>query len=131
MHAARMAAEGVPFGPERRGPGRWAGAAIGMLWLLIPVVDMFQSDPPAAHVVFGLGGLAAFMWLYLARVMRWRCSDREAIITVIAMGAIATVLTLFERQTWALVSVDAGAAGGLRPPPRLNATSVAVSTVLC
>src|SRR3954471_22878091 len=131
MHAARMAAEGVPFGPERRGPGRWVGAAIGMLWLLIPVVDMFQSDPPAAHGVLGLGGLAAFTLLYMARVMRWRCSDRDAILTVIAMGAIATVLTLFERQTWALLFVYTAAAGGLRLPPRLNATSVAVSTVLC
>src|SRR4051812_22938438 len=131
MHAARMAAEDVPFGPKRRDPGRWIGAAFGMLWLLIPVVDMFQSDPPAAHVVLGLGGLAAFTWLYMARVMRWRCSDRDAILTVIAMGAIATVLTLFERQTWALLFVYTAAAGGLRLPPRLNATSVAVSTVLC
>jgi two-component system sensor histidine kinase DesK len=131
MHAARMAAEGVPFGPERRGPGRWVGAAVGMLWLLIPVVDMFQSDPPAAHVVLGLGGLAAFVWLYLARAMRWPCSDREAIITVVAMAAIATVLTLFERQTWALLFVYTAAAGGLRLPPRLNAASVAWCTVLC
>jgi two-component system sensor histidine kinase DesK len=131
MHAARMAAEGVPFGPERRGPGRWVGAAVGMLWLLIPVVDMFQSDPPAAHVVLGLGGLAAFTWLYLARAMRWPCSDRDAIITVVAMGAIATVLTLFERPTWALLFVYTAAAGGLRLPLRLNAASVAVCTVLC
>src|SRR6188472_1297230 len=131
MHAARMAAEGVPFGPERRGPGRWVGAAVGMLWLLIPVVDMFQSDPSAAHVVLGLGGLAAFVWLYLARAMSWPCSDRDAIITVVAMAAIATVLTLFERPTWALLFVYTAAAGGLRLPVRLNVASVAWCTVLC
>jgi two-component system sensor histidine kinase DesK len=131
MHAARMAGADVPFGPHRRSPGRWVGAAIGMLWLLIPVVDMFQSNPPATHVVLGLGGLAAFVWLYLARAMSWPCSDRDAIITVVAMAAIATVLTLFERQTWALLFVYTAAAGGLRLPARLNATSVAVCTVLC
>src|SRR3954469_12697676 len=131
MHAARMAAEDVPFGPKRRDPGRWIGAAFGMLWLLIPVCKMFQPAPRAAHVVLGLGGLAAFTWLYMARVMRWRCSDRDAILTVIAMAAIATVLTLFEPQTWALLFVYTAAAGGVRLPPRLTATSVAVSTVLC
>ena len=45
MHAARMAADGVPFGPERRGRRRWVGAAFGMLWLLIPIADLAQSDP--------------------------------------------------------------------------------------
>jgi two-component system sensor histidine kinase DesK len=131
MHAARMAREGVPFGPQQGGPRRWLGAALGMLWLLIPIVDLFQSDPPAVHVVLGVGGFVAFVWLYLARAMKWPCSDREAIATVASMMAIATVLTLAERPTWGLLFVYTAAAGGLRLPPRLDVGAVALASVLC
>jgi two-component system, NarL family, sensor histidine kinase DesK len=132
MHAARMAREGFPaFGPERRGARRYIGAAVGMLWLLIPIVDLFQSHPPAAHVVLGVAGFVAFIWLYLARAMRWPSTDREAIVTVVAMATVATVLTLAERSTWGLLFVYTAAAAGLRLPHRLDAGAVAGCTVLC
>jgi two-component system sensor histidine kinase DesK len=132
MHAARMARDGVPFGPNRHvGWRRWFGAAFGMLWLAIPIADLAQSDPSPGHIALGAVGSVTFVAFYLGRAMRWPSSDRETLITVGTMALIATVLTLFERSTWGLLFVYVAAAGGLRLPPNRNAVAVVGSTVLC
>jgi two-component system sensor histidine kinase DesK len=132
MHAARMARDGVPFGPNRHvGWRRWFGAAFGMLWLLIPIADLAQSDPSPGHIALAAVGSVTFVGFYLGRAMRWPSSDRETLITVVTMAIVATILTLFERSTWGLLFVYTAAAGGLRLPPNRNAFAVIGSTVLC
>jgi two-component system sensor histidine kinase DesK len=132
MHVARMARDGVPFGPHRhRGCRRYAGAAFGMLWLLIPIVDLAQSDPSPGHVALAAIGSVTFVAFYLGRAMRWPSSDRETLITVGTMALVATVLTVFERSTWGLLFVYTAAAGGLRLPPNRNFVAVIGSSVLC
>src|SRR5262245_9510186 len=132
MHVARMARDGVPFGPNRHvGWRRWLGAAFGMLWLLIPIADLAQSDPSAGHIALGVVGGVTFVAFYLGRAMRWPSSERETLITVATMALIATVLTLFERSTWGLLFVYVAAAGGLRLPPNRNFAAVIGSTLLC
>ena len=132
MHVARMARDGVPFGPNRHhGWRRWLGAGFGMLWLLIPIVDLAQSDPSPGHVALAAIGSVTFVGFYLGRAMRWPSSDRETLITVGTMAVVATVLTLFERSTWGLLFVYTAAAGGLRLPPNRNFAAVIGSTVLC
>jgi two-component system sensor histidine kinase DesK len=132
MHVARMARDGVPFGPNRHhGWRRYAGAAFGMLWLLIPIADLAQSDPSPAHVALAAVGSVTFVGFYLGRAMRWPSSDRETLITVGTMAVVATVLTVFERSTWGLLFVYTAAAGGLRLPPNRNFAAVIGSTVLC
>jgi two-component system sensor histidine kinase DesK len=127
-----MARDGVPFGPNRhRGWRRYAGAAFGMLWLLIPIADLAQSDPSPGHVALAAVGSVTFVGFYLGRAMRWPSSDRETLITVGTMAVVATVLTVFERSTWGLLFVYTAAAGGLRLPPNRNAFAVVGSTVLC
>src|SRR4051812_43731620 len=124
-----MARDGVPFGPNRHyGPRRWAGAAFGMLWLLIPIADLAQSDPSPGHVALAAVGSVTFVAFYLGRAMRWPSSDRETIVTVAAMAILATVLT---RSTWGLLFVYTAAAGGLRLAPNRNFVAVIGSTVLC
>jgi two-component system sensor histidine kinase DesK len=132
MHVARMARDGVPFGPNRHhGWRRYAGAAFGMLWLLIPIVDLAQSDPSPGHVALAAVGSVTFVGFYLGRAMHWPSSDRETLITVLTMAFVATVLTLFERSTWGLLFVYTAAAGGLRLAPNRNFVAVVGSTVLC
>jgi two-component system sensor histidine kinase DesK len=127
-----MARDGVPFGPNRhRGWRRWLGASFGMLWLLIPIADLAQSDPSPAHVALAAVGSVTFVGFYLGRAMRWPSSDRETLITVGTMALVATVLTVFERSTWGLLFVYTAAAGGLRLPPNRNFAAVIGSTVLC
>jgi two-component system, NarL family, sensor histidine kinase DesK len=127
-----MARDGVPFGPHRhRGWRRYAGAGFGMLWLLIPIADLAQSDPSPGHVALAAAGSVTFVGFYLGRAMRWPSSDRETLITVGTMAVVATVLTLFERSTWGLLFVYTAAAGGLRLPPNRNAVAVVGSAVLC
>jgi two-component system sensor histidine kinase DesK len=127
-----MARDGVPFGPNRHhGWRRYAGAAFGMLWLLIPIVDLAQSDPSPGHVALAAVGSVTFVGFYLGRAMHWPSSDRETIVTVLTMAFVATVLTLFERSTWGLLFVYTAAAGGLRLAPNRNFVAVVGSTVLC
>ena len=62
----------MPFGPNRHaGWRRWAGAAFGMLWLLIPIADLAQSDPSPGHVALAAVGSVTFVAFYLGRAMRW------------------------------------------------------------
>jgi len=132
VHAARMARDGVPFGPNRHhGWRRWLGAGFGMLWLLIPIADLAQSDPSPGHVALAAVGSVTFVAFYLGRAMRWPSSDRETLITVGTMALVATVLTVFERSTWGLLFVYTAAAGGLRLAPNRNFVAVVGSTVLC
>jgi two-component system, NarL family, sensor histidine kinase DesK len=132
VHVARMARDGVPFGPNRHvGWRRWAGTAFGMLWLLIPIADLAQSDPSPGHVALAVVGSVTFVGFYLGRAMRWPSSDRETLVTVGTMALVATVLTVFERSTWGLLFVYTAAAGGLRLPPNRNAVAVVGSTALC
>jgi two-component system sensor histidine kinase DesK len=115
-------------GPRRR---RILGILFSLGWLVYPISDLASDDPSLGHVALGAAGLATFVAVYLAVLfggleLRWP----GAYVAIVALATIATLLTIVERHTWAILFVFVAAAAGLRLPPRHATIAVTASTAL-
>jgi two-component system sensor histidine kinase DesK len=110
---------------------RILGAVFSLGWLAYPVSDLASDEPSIGHVALGGAGLAAFVAIYLAvltRGLKLRWPGAHA--AIVGLAAIAALLTVAERHTWAMLFVFVAAAAGLRLPPRHASIAIGSSTAL-
>jgi two-component system, NarL family, sensor histidine kinase DesK len=96
------------------------GAGLALLWLAFPVVALATSHPSAGHIALGVAGLLAFGFVYVYWGVQpdWDPGMAYEVLAILALVAIATVLTLFERTDWALLFPFAGVVLAMRTPAR-------------
>ena len=100
----------------------WALSIFGLLWIGLPVADfVYNDDPPAWALVLVGVALLGFASQFLALVMTAR-AVREP---VVAMVAIAVVLTLAATDSFALLFIYAASAASVRLEGRTGALVVA------
>jgi two-component system sensor histidine kinase DesK len=105
---------------------------VSMLWLLFPLLDLAGSHPGPARAALALVPAAVFVAIYnwLPRERRpARLAPRVA-LSLVALTTIATVLTVAERQSWALLFVFTAIAGVMRLSRRDGALWVIFCTCL-
>jgi two-component system, NarL family, sensor histidine kinase DesK len=100
-----------------------AGAVLGLLFLIGPLVDLSRQSLGAAHTVFLLLGFGAFVALYLSLLppAAWveRLGPRAALLLLAALPAIAIVLLAAGApSSFGALFVYFVAAAGLRLPVR-------------
>jgi two-component system, NarL family, sensor histidine kinase DesK len=104
----------------------WAAAAFGLSWLALPVIDFASSEPSPWQWALASAGLPVFAILFLAvAVLEW-----PLLRPLLAMLAIAVVLTLAVHDSFSLMFVYAGSAAGVRLSGRTSALAVAAITAL-
>ncbi len=129
-----IARSGLPTkDPDGRGRGwRVGGILLSMGWLALPLSDLFGSHPSPLRVVLALAPFAGFLVLYVGYALRAdELGPRVRAATLLGLVALATLLTLADRSSWALLFVFAAAAAGVRLPARQGAAAVLVCTALC
>jgi two-component system, NarL family, sensor histidine kinase DesK len=104
----------------------WAGPLFGLMWIAVPTIDFAGSDPSVWQVALVAAGLAAFAYAFLAVT----AMERPVREPVVAMTAIAIVLTLAAQDSFALLFVFAASAAGVRLSGRTSALVVAAITAV-
>jgi len=104
----------------------WAAPVWGLLWLVLPAVDLAGSDPAAWQWVLAGAGLVVFGGLFLQVVM----TRRPLLAPVAAMLVIAVILTLAAIDSFALMFVYAASAAAVRLSGRASALTVAGITAV-
>jgi two-component system sensor histidine kinase DesK len=105
---------------------------VSMLWLLFPLLDLAGAHPGPVRAAVALAAAALFVAIYnwLPRERRpARLAPRVA-LSLVALTTIATVLTVAERQSWALLFVFTAIAGVMRLSRRDGALWVIFCTCL-
>lgn len=115
--------------PSRR---RLAMLALSLVWLAFPLADLFFSDPPSGHVALGLAGTIAFIALFLlpGRRSLGEVSERAQIAVLAGQAAIAAVLTLADRPSWAILFIFTAAGAGLRLRAPLAQAGIGLCSLL-
>jgi hypothetical protein len=119
-----------PAGDARSSRWRIAGIALSMIWLTIPLSDLFSSHPPLWRAALVLAGFAAFLVLYVGLALREQLTPRARAVALTGLVALTATLTLADRSSWALLFVFAAAAWGVRLPTRQAAPAVLGLTAL-
>lgn len=125
------AESGLFHEPRATDRGQWAGIALGMAWLVIPVLDTIGSDPTPVRWALAvvLFGAAAGAYL-LAIALPTGCEARGRVYASIAViTAAGIVLTLTVATSWAILFTYACVLSGLHLPTR-EAGPVLVGTVV-
>lgn len=106
--------------PDAGDRGEWIGIALGMAWLIIPIVDTVGSRQTPARAVLTAVLFAVAAGAYLLAVpgpsgdqSRWRVYASIAAIT-----AAGIVLTLVVTSSWAILFTYVCVLAGLHLPPR-------------
>lgn len=104
---------------------------ISFLWLLFPLLDLAGSHPAPLRAVCVVLAALAFVAVYNP-IPRKRPPTRTRAVApaLAALTLIATVLTLADRPSWALLFVFTGIAGAMRLPGRDAALWIVACTVL-
>ena len=85
-----------------------------LAWLAFPAVGLAAASPSASRVALVALAAATFAAIYLRTL--WRTAPataRDIAPATVALGAIATALTLADRPSWALLFVLVATMAGL------------------
>jgi two-component system, NarL family, sensor histidine kinase DesK len=91
------------------------GISLSLGWLAIPVVDLAGSHPAWWRVALVAVAMAVWFVVYLGYVLARPPigRQRDTLIWLLVLAAIAVVLTVADRPTWAILVIYCSAAGGI------------------
>ncbi|ADB53165.1 sensor histidine kinase [Conexibacter woesei] len=106
--------------PYMSGRGEWAGIALGMAWLIIPILDTIGSrqTPARAVLTVVLFAVAASAYLFAIPGASGAQSRWRVYASIAAMTAAGVVLTLVVASSWAILFTYVCVLAGIHLPPR-------------
>jgi len=121
----------VPANDEERRRKRIA-INLSLLWLLFPLIGLLQSGAPPAQIALVVAGMLAFIAIYNAMPYdRAPLARPRLVYTQLAvMTALAIVMTLADREGWAMLFLFAGISGAMRLPRRAAIGWIVACTAL-
>jgi two-component system sensor histidine kinase DesK len=110
---------------------RRIGVLSSLLWFAFPIADMAGSNPSAGEVAIAVVGVSLFVAIYLVLLLRLVEPEPRALFAgVMTLAAIAVVLTITVRSSWAMLFVLAAVVAGIRIKGRLAPLAIGICTAL-
>jgi two-component system, NarL family, sensor histidine kinase DesK len=110
---------------------RRIGILSSLLWFAFPVIDMVGSDPSAGDIAIAAVGVSLFVAIYLALLLPVvELQPREMFAAVATLAALAVLLTITVRSSWAMLFVLAAVVAGIRLQGRAGPIAIGICTAL-